>query len=159
MSDRLQHVALWMMRLALWFMSTWYGTFVICGWASLSSKLPFFQSFSKVDLRKREQILLSLSCSSFVLYRMLFNGLKFMTSLLYFTQVRTLHLPQLRCAGSLFLVNWSHMFHFNLPLLPFVPLSLGIWFSLCGIISKALYFMTCLAYACRKVNCSISLSL
>ncbi|XP_068651483.1 long-chain-alcohol oxidase FAO4A-like [Aristolochia californica] len=87
LSGRLQHTALWLLRVALWFLSTWYGTFFICGRASLSSHFPYFQKFSKVLPHKREEILLSLSFSSFYLYRMFFKALKYLAALLYFTQV------------------------------------------------------------------------
>ncbi|XP_058103744.1 long-chain-alcohol oxidase FAO4A-like [Magnolia sinica] len=86
-SSRLKHPALWLLRLAMWFLSTWYGTFVICGIGSLSTQFPYFQRFSQVLQHKREEIALSWSISSFFLYRMLFKAFKFLTLLFFFTQV------------------------------------------------------------------------
>lgn len=86
-SERLKHPKLWMMRLALWFLSTWIGSFILCGRASLSSQFPYFQSFPQMSQQKREEILLSWSLSFFYLLRMLFKTMKLLTLLVFFTQV------------------------------------------------------------------------
>lgn len=90
-SERLKHPRLWLTRFTLWFLSTWMGTFILCGRASLRSQFPYFQRFSEVPLEKREQIVLSWSLSYFSLIRMLFLSMKFLTLLLFFTQVSQIH--------------------------------------------------------------------
>ncbi|KAJ0967962.1 hypothetical protein J5N97_024879 [Dioscorea zingiberensis] len=87
LSGGLQHPAIPMLRLALWLLSTWYGTLIMCGRASLSDSFPYFQKFSDVELGKRQQILLSWSLSRFPLMRMFFKSLKFITMRLFFSQV------------------------------------------------------------------------
>ncbi|XP_068651484.1 long-chain-alcohol oxidase FAO4A-like [Aristolochia californica] len=79
-SGGLRHPLMPLLRLALWLLSTWFGTLLMCGWASVSLRFPYLQSFSQLPLHRREQILLSWSCSSFVLYQMLFKCLKFLTA-------------------------------------------------------------------------------
>ncbi|XP_057479565.1 LOW QUALITY PROTEIN: long-chain-alcohol oxidase FAO4A [Actinidia eriantha] len=85
--ERMQHPKLWLLRLAFWMLSTWLGTFILCGRRSLSSNFPYFQKFSKVSQKKREEIVLSWSVSYFSIMRMLFLGTKFVTLLAFFTQV------------------------------------------------------------------------
>ncbi|KAH7865775.1 hypothetical protein Vadar_011040 [Vaccinium darrowii] len=86
-SGRLQHPKLYLVRLVLWALSTWIGTFVLCGRLSLSSDFPYFQRFSKVPHQNREEIVKSWSVSYLYIIRMLFLGLKFLTLLTFFTQV------------------------------------------------------------------------
>ena len=86
-SERLEHPKLWMIRVVLWLLSTWFGTFIICGLASMSSHFPYFQSFPQVSPHKRHEIVLSWSLSYFSLIRMLFRSLKLVTLLVFFTQV------------------------------------------------------------------------
>ncbi|XP_059663075.1 long-chain-alcohol oxidase FAO4A [Cornus florida] len=86
-SGRLTHPKLVLMRLALWLLATWIGTFIICGRRSLTSQFPYFRRFSQLPLHNREDILRSLSLSYFYLNRMLFLGLKYLTLLVFFTQV------------------------------------------------------------------------
>ncbi|XP_052209805.1 long-chain-alcohol oxidase FAO4A-like [Diospyros lotus] len=86
-TQRLQHPKLLLIRLAIWLLSTWIGTFVLCGRRSLSSHFPFFQRFSKVSRENREEIVRSWSFSFFSLLRMLFLGSKMITLLVFFTQV------------------------------------------------------------------------
>ncbi|KAA8528004.1 hypothetical protein F0562_035127 [Nyssa sinensis] len=86
-SGRLQHPKLSLNRFTLWFLSTWIGTLILCGRASLTSHFPYFQRISQVSPRKREEIVLSWSQSYFSLLRMLFTALKFVTLLVFFTQV------------------------------------------------------------------------
>ncbi|XP_034702017.1 long-chain-alcohol oxidase FAO4A [Vitis riparia] len=86
-SERLEHPKLWMVRVVLWLLSTWFGTFIICGLASMSSHFPYFQSFPQVSPHKRHEIVLSWSLSYFSLIRMLFRSLKLVTLLVFFTQV------------------------------------------------------------------------
>ncbi|KAM3734457.1 hypothetical protein ACB098_10G015800 [Castanea mollissima] len=86
-SDRLKHPKKWLMRVALWVLSTWIGTLILCGRASLSSQFPYFQRFSQVSPQKREEIVLSLSLSYFYLLRMLSKAMKILTLYAFFTQV------------------------------------------------------------------------
>ncbi|GMP95141.1 hypothetical protein CsSME_00044301 [Camellia sinensis var. sinensis] len=84
---KLQHPKLFLMRLTLWFLSTWIGTLILCGRASLSSHFPYFQRFSKVSQQKREEIVHSWSVSFIYLLRMFFLSAKFLILLTFFTQV------------------------------------------------------------------------
>lgn len=86
LSGGVQHPAIGFLRLALWLLSTWYGTFVLCGRASLSNRFPYLQKFSKVRREKQEAILLSWSQSSLRPFKMLFKCLKYLTMKEYFTQ-------------------------------------------------------------------------
>ncbi|KAK4557380.1 hypothetical protein RGQ29_007223 [Quercus rubra] len=86
-SDRLKHPKKWLMRVALWVLSTWIGTLILCGRASLSTQFPYFQRFSQVSPQKREEIVLSLSFSYFYLLRMLSKAMKILTLYAFFTQV------------------------------------------------------------------------
>lgn len=76
-----------LVRLTLWFLSTWIGTLVLCGRASLSNHFPYVQKFSKVLPKKREEILVSWSLSYFLLLRMFFRALKLVVPLAFFTHV------------------------------------------------------------------------
>ncbi|XP_057966005.1 long-chain-alcohol oxidase FAO4A [Malania oleifera] len=87
LSERVKHPKMYFIRVALWMLSTWIGTFVLCGRASLSTHFPYLQAFSQVSLRQREVILLSWSLSYFSLLRMLFKATKLLTLLIFFTQV------------------------------------------------------------------------
>ncbi|CAA7406451.1 unnamed protein product [Spirodela intermedia] len=84
---RLQHITLDLLKLTLWFLSTWYGTFAICGMKSLSGRFPYFRRLSEVPRGRREEILLSWSSSPLRLLRLLFRSLKTLVLLIYFTQV------------------------------------------------------------------------
>lgn len=86
-SQRVKHPKAWLLGLALWALSSWYGTFLLCGTASLTSAFPYFQSFPMLSLHTRQQILLSWSRSYFFLLRLLFKALKLLTLLVFFTQV------------------------------------------------------------------------
>lgn len=86
-SERLKHPKKWLMRLALWLLSTWIGTFILCGRGSLSTQFPYFQSFAQVSQQKREEIVVSFSLSYFHLLRMFFKTIKLLTLLVFFTQV------------------------------------------------------------------------
>ncbi|KAL8226754.1 hypothetical protein R6Q57_016586 [Mikania cordata] len=85
-----EHPKQFLVRLTLWFLSTWIGTLVLCGKACLSNQFPYVQKFSKVSAKKREEILISWSLSYFFLLRMLFRGLKTVVPLAYFTQASSL---------------------------------------------------------------------
>ncbi|KAL2544461.1 Long-chain-alcohol oxidase FAO4A [Forsythia ovata] len=87
LKEKLQHPKIYLSRLALWALSTWIGTFIVCGRLSLSSHFPYFQKFSQISLQKREQILLSWSRSYISLLRLLFAAAKLFTLLTFFTQV------------------------------------------------------------------------
>uniref|UniRef100_A0A2P2MTG3 Long-chain-alcohol oxidase n=1 Tax=Rhizophora mucronata TaxID=61149 RepID=A0A2P2MTG3_RHIMU len=86
-SERLKHPKKWMIRLALWLLSTWFGTFIFCGVASISSKFPYFQSFSQISQQQKEEILLAWSMSFIYPLRMLFKAAKLLCLLVYFSQV------------------------------------------------------------------------
>lgn len=86
-SERLMHVAVGLMKLSLWLLSTWFGTFIMCGRLSLCSHFPFFQRFSQILQHRREEILLSWSHSYWYLFRLLFNGIKFLCCLAFYTKV------------------------------------------------------------------------
>lgn len=87
LSGRVEHPAIPLLRLALWFLSTWYGTFAMCGLASLSSKFPYFQSFPQLPRQRREEILRSWSLASTFLHTMMFDCLKYITLRIFFSQV------------------------------------------------------------------------
>ncbi|KAL2517329.1 Long-chain-alcohol oxidase FAO4A [Abeliophyllum distichum] len=87
LKEKLQHPKIYLSRLALWALSTWIGTFILCGRLSLSSHFPYFLKFSQISLQKREQILLSWSRSYISLLRLLFAAAKVFTLLTFFTQV------------------------------------------------------------------------
>ncbi|KAJ8650658.1 hypothetical protein MRB53_003681 [Persea americana] len=87
LSGRLEHPAISLLRVGLWFLSTWYGTFVMCGFASLSSHFPYFQSFPQLPLKTREKILQSWNFSYFSLLSMFSKCLKYLTLRIFFSQV------------------------------------------------------------------------
>ncbi|KAJ4746346.1 Long-chain-alcohol oxidase [Rhynchospora pubera] len=87
LSEKLRHPLLWLLRTALWLLSTWYGTFILCGIKSLSGNFPYFQRFSQVEVKHREEIVLNWSLSYFTILRMLFRAMKFLVHLIYFTQL------------------------------------------------------------------------
>ncbi|XP_031482639.1 long-chain-alcohol oxidase FAO4A [Nymphaea colorata] len=86
-SERMKHPLLGLLRMALFLLSTWYGTFICCGWLSVGTEFPYFRKFSDIELHRREAILRSWSSSYFTILRQLFNALKFLTLLTFFTQV------------------------------------------------------------------------
>ncbi|OAY29951.1 long-chain-alcohol oxidase FAO4A [Manihot esculenta] len=86
-SERLKHPKKWLIELALWMLSTWIGTFILCGLSSISLHFPYFQTFSQLPLHKREQILHSWSLSFFYPLRMLFKAIKLLTLIVFFSQV------------------------------------------------------------------------
>lgn len=89
-SEKLKHPSTWLFLLTLWLLSTWFGTFILCGMASLSMKFPFFHSYPDLSPEKRQKILKSWSLSYFRLLRMFFRTIKLLTLLSFFTQVRVL---------------------------------------------------------------------
>ncbi|KAF5184348.1 Long-chain-alcohol oxidase fao4a [Thalictrum thalictroides] len=76
-----------MLFMVFWLLSTWFGTFITCGTASLSGKFPYFQRFSQVSQKKREEIVLSWSLSYFNIFNMLYKCLKFLINRIFFTLV------------------------------------------------------------------------
>ncbi|XP_050215231.1 long-chain-alcohol oxidase FAO4A [Mercurialis annua] len=86
-SERLKHPKKWLIRLGLWMLSTWIGTFILCGLLSISTHFPYFHTFSQLSQHQRQNILLSWSLSFFYPLRMLFKALKLLTLLVFFTQV------------------------------------------------------------------------
>ncbi|XP_042385976.1 long-chain-alcohol oxidase FAO4A-like [Zingiber officinale] len=88
LSGGIRHPLMWLLRFALWLLSTWYGTFALCGRRSLSPEFPFFSSFAGVERGKREEVLLAWSLSSFFIFRMLFRTFKYLIAFVYFTQLK-----------------------------------------------------------------------
>ncbi|XP_010111511.2 long-chain-alcohol oxidase FAO4A [Morus notabilis] len=86
-SERLKHPKKWLLKVALWALSTWFGTFVMCGIASVSTTFPYFHSFPNLSHQRRQEILNSWSQSYFFLLRLLYWSLKLLTFLVFFTQV------------------------------------------------------------------------
>ncbi|CAN0880203.1 Long-chain-alcohol oxidase FAO4A [Linum grandiflorum] len=84
---RLKHPKIWLVRLALWLLSTRIGTLILCGRLSISSSFPFLLSFPEIPLQKRERIVLSWSQSLFFHLRMLFKAFKLLIPLVFFSQV------------------------------------------------------------------------
>ncbi|KAH6790980.1 Long-chain fatty alcohol dehydrogenase family protein [Perilla frutescens var. frutescens] len=84
---KVEHPKMPLARLAIMLLSTWIGTFILCGRKSLSPKFPYFLKFSEISFHKREEILLSWSTSYFSLLRILYGALKFFILLTFFTQV------------------------------------------------------------------------
>lgn len=87
-SERLKHPRLWLLRVALWALSTWIGTFFLCGCLSITSDFPFFHSFPELPLQRREEIVIAWSLSWIHVLRVLAKSIKFLTLLVFFTQVR-----------------------------------------------------------------------
>ncbi|KAL6544200.1 hypothetical protein OROGR_010697 [Orobanche gracilis] len=87
LEGKARHPKIYLAKMALSMLSTWIGTFILCGRKSLSSSFPYFQRFSKVSCEKREEILVSWSTSYYSLLRILFAALKFFTLLTFFTQM------------------------------------------------------------------------
>ncbi|KAG0497861.1 hypothetical protein HPP92_002552 [Vanilla planifolia] len=87
LSGGLQHPQTATLRLALWLLSTWYGTLLLCGRRSLSRKFPFVRRFTDVELEKREEILFAWATSCFRLLKMLYFCVKCITMRLYFAQI------------------------------------------------------------------------
>ncbi|KFK28594.1 hypothetical protein AALP_AA7G017800 [Arabis alpina] len=87
MSERLDHPKKWILRVGLWFLSTWIGSLILCGRKSFSGEFPYFRRFCKLPEKQREEILLNWSSSYIVLIRMLFRSLKLITALVFFTQL------------------------------------------------------------------------
>ncbi|KAI6701873.1 hypothetical protein NL676_011009 [Syzygium grande] len=86
-SERMKHPKLWMLRLALWFLSTCIGTFILCGRKCFSRHFPYVQRFSEIPQQRREEIVRRWSRSVFSLLRIFARALKLLTLLVFFTQV------------------------------------------------------------------------
>ncbi|XP_051151601.1 long-chain-alcohol oxidase FAO4A-like [Andrographis paniculata] len=87
LEEKLEHPKLYLSKLAVWLLSTWIGTFILCGRRSISPQFPYFKRFSELSLQQREAVLHSWSESNFYLLRILFTALKIFILLLFFTQV------------------------------------------------------------------------
>ncbi|KAL2348759.1 hypothetical protein Fmac_002759 [Flemingia macrophylla] len=85
--ERLKHPMTWLMKFALWLLSTWFGTLILCGMACLSTKFPFIHTYPQLSTLKRQEILRSWSLSYIPHFRMLFRTIKLLTLLIFFTQV------------------------------------------------------------------------
>ncbi|KAI4314603.1 hypothetical protein L6164_027492 [Bauhinia variegata] len=86
-SEKLEHPNTWLLRLSLWLLATWFGTLIMGGMASLTTKFPFFESYPNLPQHKRQQILQAWSLSYFRHLRMFFKTIKLLTLLVFFTQV------------------------------------------------------------------------
>ncbi|KAK7262818.1 hypothetical protein RJT34_30399 [Clitoria ternatea] len=86
-SEKLKHPSTWLLLTTLWLLSTWFGTLVLCGMASLSTKFPFFHSYPDLSFDQRQKVIQSWSRSNFRHLRMLFRTIKLLTLLVFFTQV------------------------------------------------------------------------
>ncbi|XP_047322977.1 long-chain-alcohol oxidase FAO4A-like [Impatiens glandulifera] len=84
---RVNHPKKYLMLLTLWLLSTWIGTFLLCGRLSLSTKYPYFLRLSQISQRKREKILQNWANNFIPQLRMFFTSVKFLILLTYFTQV------------------------------------------------------------------------
>ncbi|KAJ6937946.1 hypothetical protein NC652_012284 [Populus alba x Populus x berolinensis] len=85
--ERVQHPKKWLIRLTLYLLSTWIGTFILCGLPSISPSFPYFLRFSQISQGKREQIVFSWATSFFYLLRMLFKAIKLVIPFVFFSQV------------------------------------------------------------------------
>ncbi|KAL5172180.1 Long-chain-alcohol oxidase FAO4A [Glycine soja] len=85
-SEKLKHPSTWLLLLTLWLLSTWFGTFILCGTLSLSTKFPFFHSYPELSLLKRQKVMQSWSLSYLRPLRMFFRTIKLLTLLVFFTQ-------------------------------------------------------------------------
>ncbi|XP_043695680.1 long-chain-alcohol oxidase FAO4A-like [Telopea speciosissima] len=86
-AETLKHPLMPVLLLTIWMLSTWFGTFLLCGTASISTRFPYFHKFSDLPQKKREQIFLSWSLSFLHPLRMFFRTLKYLTMLVFFSQV------------------------------------------------------------------------
>ncbi|EYU29124.1 hypothetical protein ABFS82_05G119000 [Erythranthe guttata] len=86
-AEKVKHPKILLAKVAVKMLSTWIGTFILCGRKSLSDDFPYLQRFSRVESLKREEILLSWSNSCFSLLRILFSALKIFILFTFFTQV------------------------------------------------------------------------
>ncbi|CAN8231359.1 unnamed protein product [Cochlearia groenlandica] len=87
MCERLHHPKKRILRVALWSLSTWIGSLVLCGRRSFTGEFPYFRRFCRLPEKHREEILVNWSTSYFVLLRMFFKSIKLITTLVFFTQV------------------------------------------------------------------------
>ncbi|XP_031280152.1 long-chain-alcohol oxidase FAO4A-like [Pistacia vera] len=85
--ERVKHPRKWLMRVALWFLSTSIGSLILCGRFCLSTNFPFIHSFPQLSQHQREAILLSWSLSYFHLLRTLYKAIKIFILFVFFTQV------------------------------------------------------------------------
>lgn len=86
-SERLKHPKLRLLRLSLWILSTWIGTLILCGRLSMSGEFPYVHRFSQLPLKIREEIIISWSVSCIHVLRTLAKSIKFLTLLIFFTQI------------------------------------------------------------------------
>ncbi|KAJ8626062.1 hypothetical protein MRB53_019369 [Persea americana] len=86
-SGGMEHPSIWQLRLVLWLLSTWFGTFLVCGPASVSPKFPYLRTFTNLQPQRREKVLLSWSLSPSLPHNKLFKAFKLLTLLSFFSQV------------------------------------------------------------------------
>lgn len=112
--ERVRHPKKWLVRVSLWMLSTWYGTYILCGNESLSNHFPYFKRFSKVSQKKREQIALSWSLSYFFLLRMFFRTIKILCLLAFFTQVSSFFsFLEINTYRLQFIQSFLNIFNYN----------------------------------------------
>ncbi|KAM7274466.1 hypothetical protein ACFE04_016332 [Oxalis oulophora] len=85
--ERLRHPKKWLLRATLWMLATRIGCVILCGSACVSTKFPYFHVFSELTQKKREEILHCWSLSYIPLLGMFFRAIKFISFLIFFTQV------------------------------------------------------------------------
>ncbi|CAO2820076.1 unnamed protein product [Amaranthus hypochondriacus] len=86
-SQRLRH-HVFLIRLMLFMLSTRLGTFIFGGGSrNWSPRFPFLLKFSELPLQRRQQLVLYLSTSWFLLFRMGFFGIKLLILLAFFSKV------------------------------------------------------------------------
>ncbi|KAI4343320.1 hypothetical protein MLD38_027842 [Melastoma candidum] len=86
-SERMEHPKLRLMKLTLWLLSTWIGTFILCGMKSMSREFPYFRSFPQLPHKRREEIIMSWSNSAILQLRMFASAMKLLALLIFFTMV------------------------------------------------------------------------
>lgn len=80
--------AVFLMRAALWALSTRLGTLTLCGLVCFSGQFPFVRRFSELPLGKREKLLQRWSRATFFRpLRLVFLLVKILTLYIFFTRV------------------------------------------------------------------------
>ena len=105
-SQRLRH-HVFLIRLMLFMLSTRLGTFIFGGGSrNWSPRFPFVLKFSELSLERRQQFVLYLSTSWFLLFRMGFFGIKLLILLAFFSKVPIYF--------SYFIIYWSLVWYVHI---------------------------------------------
>ncbi|KAL3702517.1 hypothetical protein R1sor_020539 [Riccia sorocarpa] len=86
---RLKSGQLFMLSLALWLLSSYLGTLIMCGFPCLSWRFPFIHPFYDISLEKREKVLRGWSRSSFPQMQQTFKLLKGYIVFSFYSKVGT----------------------------------------------------------------------